>query len=88
MKEAQRLLSSGGAIVFVDFENPWNLRSKVGAVLSFMIEWIAGREHFRNNRQFLRQGGLRAFIQRHRLVEVERYNIAMGAIAIVLAKPV
>jgi hypothetical protein len=57
-------------------------------VLSFMIEWIAGREHFRNNRQFLRQGGLRAFIQRHRLVEVERSNIAMGAIAIVLAKPV
>lgn len=87
MKEAQRVLNARGTIVFVDFENPWNIRSMLGSVLSLTIERSAGREHFRNNRRFLRQGGLRAFIQRHRLVEVERYNIEMGAIAIVLAKP-
>lgn len=86
MKEAQRLISSGGTVAFVDFENAWNIRSKFGSVLSFMIERAAGGEHFKNNRQFLKQGGLRAFIQRHQLVEIERYNIELGAIAIVLTK--
>jgi ubiquinone/menaquinone biosynthesis C-methylase UbiE len=87
MNEALRVLKSGGTVVFVDFENPWNIRSRLGSVLTFMIEKIAGGEHFRNNRRFLEQGGLRAFIQRHKLIEVKRYNIEMGAIAIVLAQP-
>jgi hypothetical protein len=52
-----------------------------------MIERIAGGEHFRNNRRFLEEGGLRAIIQRYRLVEVERFNIEMGALAIVVAQP-
>ncbi|MGB6866188.1 MAG: methyltransferase domain-containing protein, partial [Candidatus Aminicenantaceae bacterium] len=86
MKEAQRLLFSGGTVAFVDFENPWNIRSKFGSVLSFMIERTAGGEHFRNNRQFLKQGGLRGFIQKHQLDEIERHNIESGAIAIVLTK--
>ena len=87
MNEAQRLLYPEGAFVFVDFENPWNARSKRGSMISYLIERIAGGEHFRNNRRFLEQGGLRAFIQRHRLVEIERYNIEIGAIAIVVARP-
>lgn len=87
MNEAQRLLNPEGAFIFVDFEKPWNTRSKRGAVISFMIERIAGSEHFRNNRRFLERGGLRSFIQRHRLVEVERSNVEMGALAIVVAQP-
>ncbi len=87
MSEAQRLLNPEGAFILVDFENPWNTRSKRGSVISYMIERMAGGEHFRNNRRFLEQGGLRAFIQRHQLVEMERFNIEIGALAIVLAKP-
>ena len=84
--EIQRLLDPEGAVVFVDFENPWNMGSRVGSVFSFMIERIAGGEHFKNNRRFLEEGGLRAFIQRHRLVEIERFNIEMGSIAVVMAR--
>lgn len=86
MDEAQRLLDPEGAIVFVDFENPWNRRSKAGSLFSFMIERMAGGEHYRNNRRFLEEGGLQAFIQRHRLVELERHNIEMGSVSIVVAK--
>jgi ubiquinone/menaquinone biosynthesis C-methylase UbiE len=86
MKETRRMLFSGGIVAFVDFENPWNFRSKLGSVFSFMIERTAGGEHFRNNRQFLKQGGLRGFIQGHQLDEIERHNIELGAIAIVLTK--
>ena len=85
--EALRLLNPEGAIVCVDFENPWSIRSKVGSLFAFMIERIAGHEHFKNNRNFLKKGGLRAFIARHQLIEIERYNIELGSIAIVLTKP-
>jgi ubiquinone/menaquinone biosynthesis C-methylase UbiE len=84
--EVQRLLSPEGNIVFVDFENPWNTCSKLGAIFSFLIERTAGGDHFRNNRQFLRQGGLRAFIKRHQLIEIERHNIELGTVAIVVTK--
>ncbi len=86
MNEVQRLLSPEGNIVFVDFENPWNIRSKLGAIFSFLIERTAGGDHFRNNRQFLKQGGLRDFIKRHQLIEIERHNIELGTVAIVVTK--
>ncbi|MGD9346992.1 MAG: class I SAM-dependent methyltransferase [Candidatus Aminicenantes bacterium] len=88
MEEARRLLDPEGAIVFVDFENSWNIRSKVGSLFTFMIERIAGDEHFKNNRKFLKKGGLRAFIERHQLVEIERHNIELGVVSVVVAKPV
>jgi ubiquinone/menaquinone biosynthesis C-methylase UbiE len=86
MNEVQRLLSPEGNIVFVDFENPWNTCSKLGAIFSFLIERTAGGDHFRNNRQFLKQGGLRDFIKRHQLIEIERHNIELGTVAIVVTK--
>ncbi len=88
IKEAKRLLSPDGKIVFVDFENPWNRNARIGAMFAYLIERTAGGEHFRNNRQFLKQGGLRAFIKKHQLQEIERYNIEMGSVAVVVAKAV
>jgi len=86
MNEAKRLLKPEGRIVFVDFENPWSSKSRVGSVLVYLIERTGGGEHFRNNRQFLREGGLRSFIKKHELIEVERYDVELGALAIVVAK--
>jgi len=86
MNEAKRLLVPEGRIILVDFENPWNRKSRVGSVLVYLIERSAGGEHFRNNRQFLRDGGLRSFIEKHELIEVERYDVELGVLAIVVAK--
>lgn len=84
--EAKRVLSPGGYIVFVDFENPWNRRSKIGAIFSYLIERLSGGEHFQNNRQFLKEGGLRAFLEKHQFREIERHNVEWGSVAVVVAK--
>lgn len=86
INEAKRLLKPEGRIVLVDFENPWSRRSRIGSVLVYLIERSGGGEHFRNNRQFLREGGLRSFVKKHDLIEVERHDVELGALAIVVAK--
>ncbi|MBE0713380.1 MAG: methyltransferase domain-containing protein, partial [Candidatus Aminicenantes bacterium] len=61
MAEARRVLAPSGRFVAVDFENPWSLKSKVGALAVRIVERLAGSEHYRNGRDFLSRGGLRAF---------------------------
>jgi hypothetical protein len=46
-----------------------------------------GRRHFRNGRDFLRRGGLRALLKENGLREMERRDIAAGTCAIVVAAP-
>ena len=83
LKEVHRVLQPGGYLVIVDFEKPWDRRSWWGAVVTHMIERMAGREHYRNGRQFLRAGGLREFIKKNGLAEIERSLIAGGSFGIV-----
>lgn len=87
MKEARRVLGPGGKLIAVDFEKPWNAKSRVGALFVWAIERLAPREHYRNGREFLKSGGLRAFLRANGLVEVERRDIEAGALAIVVARP-
>ena len=87
LKEAMSVLAPGGGIVIVDFERPWNTASRIAHLYVSAIERLAGRRHFRNGRDFLRRGGLRALLKEIGLREVERRNIAAGTCAIVLAVP-
>jgi demethylmenaquinone methyltransferase/2-methoxy-6-polyprenyl-1,4-benzoquinol methylase len=86
MKECRRLLSPEGHIFFIDYENPWNGRSRMGGVFTWLIERAAGGEHYKNGRQFLRQGGLRSFLQEYGLIEVKSYDLEMANSRIVVAK--
>ena len=87
MAEARRVLGPGGKLVAVDFEPPWNARSRVGALFAQAIELLAGGDHYRNGREFLRRGGLGAFLRESGFAEVSRHVIATGAIAVVVARP-
>jgi SAM-dependent methyltransferase len=85
LAEAKRLLTPDGKIILVDFEQPWNGPSRVGGLFTSLIERMAGGEHFRNGRQFLRDGGLRAFLKNNQLVELRRFPIEAASSAIVVA---
>lgn len=87
MREARRALGPGGRLIAVDFENPWNLRSRVGALFVRAIERLAGGEHYRNGRDFLRNGGLQAFLYASGFLEVDRRDVEAGAAAVVVAQP-
>ncbi len=86
IQEAKRLLTPEGKIVFLDFENPWNRLSGLGSAFARLIERTAGGEHYKNNRQFLKNGGLQAIIRSHRLHTVERHDIPLGSSRIVVTQ--
>ncbi len=85
LTEVKRLLMPGGRIFLVDFEKPWNQNSRRASLYVSLIERLAGRKHFRNNRDFLRRGGLRALLTSSGLVELDRYDLEAGSCAIVVA---
>jgi len=87
LAEARRLLLPSGRVVLVDFENPWNMPSRLASLYVWLIERLAGTDHFRNGRDFLAEGGLRSLLVRNRFDELERHDIPTGTCAVVVAAP-
>jgi len=86
MAEARRVLAPGGRLVAVDFENPWSFKSKVGALAVRAVERLAGGEHYRNGRDFLSRGGLKAFLRESGFVESARHDVEIGSISVIVAR--
>jgi ubiquinone/menaquinone biosynthesis C-methylase UbiE len=84
--EVKRVLARGGRLIAVDFEAPWSPKARLGALFAWAIERTAGGTHYRNGRDFLRRGGLGAFLQENGFVEVSRRDIAAGSIAVVVGR--
>jgi ubiquinone/menaquinone biosynthesis C-methylase UbiE len=84
--EARRALARDGALIAVDFERPWDRRSRWGMRFSAAVERFARGDHFRNGREFVKRGGLRAFLADHGFVEVSRTDIATGSLSVVIAR--
>jgi demethylmenaquinone methyltransferase/2-methoxy-6-polyprenyl-1,4-benzoquinol methylase len=87
MAEARRVLAPGGELIAVDFENPWDKKSKMGMLFTKAIERFASREHYRNGREFLKQGGLKGFLSANGFVEVFRRDVQVGSVSVVAARP-
>jgi len=64
IRGAIELLSFGGELLLFDFEQPASTKKKIGYALIYLIERMAGQEHFANSREFLKAGGLTRFLQR------------------------
>jgi len=88
MREAKRVLFPDGRLIAVDFENPWSVKSRAGAFFVQSIELLAGGEHYRNGRDFLRRGGLRALIRENGFEEVLRRDVAAGSLGVIVARAV
>lgn len=86
IEEAHRVLKSGGHLVLVDFEKPWNCRSRLGGWFTHLIEMMAGGEHYRNGRQFLKAGGLKHFIKENNLKDIKSHRSAGGSLGIYIGR--
>lgn len=61
LEEVARVLSTEGRLVLTEFTpNPRGLRGHIHRGVSWVVERLAGREHFRQFRRFVRTGGLPA----------------------------
>ncbi len=79
LMEARRVLRLDGRMVIIDF-HPGPLRGIKGRIYKAIIniaEFFAGREHFKNSRQYLASGGIPALIDDCKL-NIEHYKIVSG----------
>jgi len=63
------------SLVIMDFARPLSCKSKVGHTLIWLIERLAGNDHFTNGREFVKNGGLTTFLSSHSLtIETIKYS--------------
>lgn len=89
LSEMKRVLKDDGRILLIDFHpGPYQLfQGWISKVIIFLSELAAGREHFKNYRQFIAAKGLSTLATLNKL-EVEKQNIlAGGTFAICLVTP-
>ena len=73
IREAKQTLRTNARLLLLDFEKPSTRKSKIGYSFINLIEFMAGTEHFRNGREFVKSGGLKSFLLRNDL-EIERIH--------------
>jgi hypothetical protein len=86
LNEACRVLKESGRILIIDYHpgSPHSFLGHVSKISSYLIEFTAGGEHFRNYRYFLAGGGLPALIDTQHLSVINERIVGWGAIAIYL----
>lgn len=77
--EMIRVTKDEGRIVIVDYTIPRsnNIMSSICRVVIKIIERIAGGEHYKNYRDFMKKGGLYGLIKKHNL-QIQEERIAYG----------
>jgi ubiquinone/menaquinone biosynthesis C-methylase UbiE len=81
--EMKRVVRKGGALIFLDFQIP--LPKKMLSYLVRVLEFFAGRNHYRCFRDYLAQGGLDVLLARNQLAEAKRDYLNGGIISIIKA---
>lgn len=85
VEEMVRVASEGGDILIVDYE----LSEKTSALsktLIYFIEWLAGGEHYRNFKSYIKKGGLPELLSGITLTEVRRYYFGQQGIVLLLLR--
>lgn len=86
--EMKRVLKDDGRLLFID-HHPGPIRSYKGLrarLVVFAAERAAGREHYRNYREFMRTKGLPTVALEHGLVTEKQRVVGEGVLALFLLK--
>ena len=84
ISEMKRVVKKEGFLIFIDFQVP--LPSTIISYLVKAIEYFAGRNHHECFKDYLKQGGLDAILNRNQLQEEKRDYTENGIIVIIKTK--
>jgi ubiquinone/menaquinone biosynthesis C-methylase UbiE len=86
LNEIKRVLKSDGRLLLIDFHpGPYEpLQGWISKTIIFFSELAAGREHFRNYRQFITNGGLATLLSQHQMDTEKQSILAGGTFAVCL----
>jgi demethylmenaquinone methyltransferase/2-methoxy-6-polyprenyl-1,4-benzoquinol methylase len=85
VEEMLRVTARGGDVLIVDYELS-EKTSPLYKMLVYIVEWIAGGEHYRNFRSYIAAGGLPALLDGTSLTEIKRYYFARHSIVLLLLR--
>ena len=86
ISEMKRVVKKEGFLIFIDFQVP--LPSTIISYLVKAIEYFAGRNHYECFKEYLKQGGLDAILNRNQLQEEKRDYTENGIIVIIKTRSV
>lgn len=84
ISEMKRVVKQKGTLIFADFQAP--PPKNFFSYLVRAIELMAGSEHYRNSKDFIKQGGLDELLKRNKLQIAKRGCLKAGVIAIIAAR--
>ena len=87
LNEIKRVLKSDGRLLLIDFHpGPYEpLQGWVSKIVIFLSELAAGREHFKNYRQFMATRGIAPLLSQHQMETEKQSILAGGTFAVCLA---
>jgi ubiquinone/menaquinone biosynthesis C-methylase UbiE len=89
LNEIKRVLKSDGRLLLIDFHpGPYEpLQGWISKTIIFISELAAGREHYRNYRQFMVTGGLATLLSQHQMTMEKQSILAGGTFMVCLVSP-
>jgi len=85
VEEMVRVTAKDGDILIVDYELS-EKTSTLSKTLIYFIEWLAGGEHYKNFRSYIKKGGLPDLLSGITLTEVERHYFGQQGIVLLLLR--
>ncbi len=86
VSEMKRVVKSGGALLFMDFNIP--LPRNIWGAGANVVEYFAGGEHYRGFRQFKQSGGISKIIEEHGLITEKTQYFNSGMVSVVKARSI
>jgi len=81
INEAYRIIKKDGFMLVVDYVFD-NKTTKFGRILISIIEGIAGREHYRNFKNYIKNKGLLSLIKKDKFKLIKYNRMSSGAVTI------
>jgi demethylmenaquinone methyltransferase/2-methoxy-6-polyprenyl-1,4-benzoquinol methylase len=88
LKEAKRILAKDGRVLLIDFhpDTEISIKGLYTKIIITIAELLAGRDHYKNYRHFIRNGGLPSLIDSTKLKIVDHKIVGGGNLGIFLLK--
>jgi ubiquinone/menaquinone biosynthesis C-methylase UbiE len=84
--EVKRVLKKKGKLFIIDYEIPMDFPSRLGRMMTYFIERLAGKEHFGNEQQFLKQGGLESFLKKYGIRVIKSRWLKLGSSRLIIGE--
>ena len=84
LEDAMRVLDPLGTLIILDYHEPSTPSGKAARMFEYWVEWVAGGEHFRNYRQFMKAGALPGFLAHIPLERIRWEPVLQGSMALAI----